>query len=401
MISQRPTLLIDARGRQDGFKDHKNRGIGQYARRLLEGLRSIDIGADVHYLVDSSLPLDPIHDNTPLVRYVPTTMSKGARFFDAQLNVPRVIGRAQPTLVHFLAHDDAAFRLQQPYIVTVHDTVAQEISDLYSGFQKAKHWLVGWFGLRNVERAAFIVADSEHTRKDVVRRFHVDPERIRVVHLAADDRLFDVPDAATVTRVRRSLNLPDRFLLYVGGIDPRKNVAGIVRALASFRGTDLGDVPLLMAGRIERQAEFPALQQLIATEGVADRVRMLGFVDDASLAVLYASCSAFVFPSFYEGFGLPVLEAMASRAPVVTTRRSSIPELGGEAVYYVDPESVGDIARGIREVVGNTTLRKRLKHDGPLQARTFSWDRTVRETAEVYERVFSELRGGTANRGWS
>ncbi|MCU0452750.1 MAG: glycosyltransferase family 4 protein [Bacteroidetes bacterium] len=390
-----PSLLVDARGRQDGFKGHKNRGIGQYARRLLEGLKAASDRFDLSLLVDRSLPLDPIHEGVPLVSYRSLAHSRSFRFFEPQARLPRVIHRAAPALTHFLAHDDAAFRVRTPYVVTVHDTVSFDAADLYGGIQKTKNRIVGWFGRRNIERAAYSIADSEHTRNDVVRRFRVDPDRIRVVHLAADDHLFRPVPAERIAEVRQRLGLPDRFMFYVGGIDPRKNVSGLLRALSSFRGTDVDHVPLLMAGNIRSQAEFPELEALIRSERLEDRVQMLGFVDDATLAVLYATCSVFAFPSYYEGFGLPVLEAMASGAPVVTTRRSSIPELGGEAVLYVEPDSVSDIARGLRDVLLGHDLRVALKMAGPQRARLFSWDRTVRETMAVYARL---LEGSSSSR---
>lgn len=390
MTTSRPSLLVDARGRQDGFKGHKNRGIGQYARRLLEGLRRSADVFDLSMLVDRSLPLDPIHDGVPLVSYRPVSASTTLRFFESQARLPGVIRRSTPSLTHFLAHDDAAYRIRSRYIVTVHDTVSFDVSDLYGALQKTKNHIVGWFGRRNLERASYCIADSEHTRKDVIRRFRVDPDRVRVVYLAADEHLFLPVAPEQIAEVRQRLRLPERFILYVGGIDPRKNVPGLVRALATFRGTDVADVPLLMAGKIQSQREFPELEALIRAEGVQDRVRMLGFVDDPTLAALYATCSVFAFPSFYEGFGLPVLEAMAAGAPAVTTRRSSIPELGGEAVLYVEPESVGDIARGLREVLSRNELRVALKTAGPQRARLFSWDRTVKETVDVYRMLLEE-----------
>ncbi len=390
MITSRPSLLIDARGRQDGFKGHKNRGIGQYARRLLEGLRSRSDDFDLSLLVDGSLPLDPIHDGMPLVSYRPATSSTTLRFFESQARLPGVVRRSGPSLTHFLAHDDAAYRLRSRYVVTVHDTVSLDVSDLYGIVQKTKNRIVGWFGRRNIERAAYCIADSEHTRKDVLRRFRIHPDRVRVVYLAADEHLFVPVSAERIAHVRQRLALPERFILYVGGIDPRKNVSGLVKALSSFRGTDMDDVPLLMAGNIRSQREFPELEALIRAEGVQERVRMLGFVDDSTLAALYATCSVFAFPSFYEGFGLPVLEAMAAGAPVVTTRRSSIPELGGESVVYIDPGSVGDIARGLRAVLSDADLRVALKTAGPQRARLFSWERTVRETVDIYRMLFEE-----------
>ena len=392
MTDSRTTILIDARARQDGFKSHKNRGIGQYARRLLEGVQAAQLPFGVSYLVDTALPLDPIHDDVSLVHYRSWTSSRSLRFFEPQVRLPHAIHRARPALTHFLAHDDAAYRVRSPYIVTVHDTVSFDVADLYGPVQKAKNSLVGWFGRHNIERASFIIADSHHTKKDVLRRFRVDAERIRVIHLAADEALFVPVTAERVEEVRKRLSLPARFMLYVGGIDPRKNVPGLIRALTSFRGSDLDDVQLLMAGNIRSQAEFPQIDALIRSERLGDRVRYLGFVDDATLAALYATCSVFAFPSFYEGFGLPVLEAMASGAAVVTTRRSSIPELGGESVLYIEPDDVGDLSRGLREVITREELRVALRTAGPRQARLFSWDRTVRETIEVYKRLLFDQR---------
>lgn len=394
MNAGRPMMVVDARARQDGFKSHKNRGIGHYARRLLEGLRRSDHGFDPTFLVDTSLPLDPIHDGIPLIRYQPVMTSKALRFFEAQARLPGAILPAAPSLVHFLAHDDAAYRLRAPYLVTVHDMVSQEATELYGPVQQARHRVVGWFGRRNVERASFVIVDSDHTRKDAIRRFGINPDRVRVVHLAADDHLFAPVSREQLAAVQSKLSLPPRTLLYVGGIDPRKNLPRLLRALASFRGTDLDDVYLLMAGNIRSQAEFPQFETFIRNERLTERVRLLGYVDDATLAALYAGCDAFAFPTLYEGFGLPVLEAMAAGAPVITTKRSSIPELAGEAVMYVDPDDAGDIARGLREVLQRNELRESLRKAGPTRARLFSWERTVQSTVAIYRELFEEVSGG-------
>ena len=229
-----------------------------------------------------------------------------------------------------------------------------------------------------LRRAAGLVCNSHATERDLLERFPAARGKTAAIPLAASPELFDDPGPLDEARAR--LELPERFVLATGTLEPRKNLPRLIQAHAA-----LGDdaPPLLVAGP-------PGWDLKDALAGAAERpdaVRQLGFVSEPDLRALYRLCTVFAYPSLYEGFGLPVLEAMACGAACLTSEVSSLPEVGGEAVAYADPRSVDSIRNGLARLLGSEDERRRLGQAAVERARQFSWDRTARETLEFIERL--------------
>lgn len=224
-----------------------------------------------------------------------------------------------------------------------------------------------------LRRARRLLAISDWTRRDLVARHpHVVP-RVRVVPLAAGSAFRSTPAPAAIAAARARHGLEEPFALSVGTIEPRKNIARLVRAWASLPDAVRGGRVLALAGRAGWEME----QILDEVDAHRTAVRLLGYVPEDDLVALYHACDVFCYPSLYEGFGLPVHEALCCGAPVLTSRVSSLPEVAGDAALLVDPTSQDDIARGLRALLTDEPLRARLRAASGAQAARFDWDRTA------------------------
>jgi glycosyltransferase involved in cell wall biosynthesis len=231
-----------------------------------------------------------------------------------------------------------------------------------------------------LRRAAGLVCISEATERDLLARFPAARGKSLAVPLAAPAELFADPGPEQLGEVRERLGLPERFVLATGTLEPRKNLPRLIQAHAAL-GRDAP--PLLLAGPRGWQLE----EALAGASERPDAVRQLGYVSEGDLHALYRLCTVFAYPSLYEGFGLPVLEAMACGAACLTSDISSLPEVGGDAVAYVDPLSVESIRSGLERLLSSEDERRRLGAAAAERARLFSWERTARETLEVLERA--------------
>lgn len=229
-----------------------------------------------------------------------------------------------------------------------------------------------------------IIAISEYTKSALLERFDLDAKKIRVTHLGVEEARRMPPDRASVERTRKALGLPSEFLLFVGASEPRKNLPALIDALAIIHEKNV-KIPLLIVGRAG--AGQAALLERIAARGLADRVKLPGYLPDADVRNLYHAASALVFPSSCEGFGLPLLEAMAAGLPAAVSKSGALPEIGGEAAVYFDPDDPSDMAGRIIDVLTDPGLRGSLRRSGPARAAEFRWERTAAQTLDFYREV--------------
>jgi glycosyltransferase involved in cell wall biosynthesis len=235
---------------------------------------------------------------------------------------------------------------------------------------------------RSVRRADLVLADSECTRRDVVDLLQIPAERVWVVYPGVEERFQPVTDQEALAGARRRLGLERPFILGLGTLEPRKNLARLIAAFARLVQRRHLPHELVIVGGKGWLYE-PIFAQA-RDSGVEGRVRFAGYVPDVELPALYTLAACLAYPSFYEGFGLPVLESMACGTPVVTAQTSSLPEVGGEAVIYVDPYDTESLAEGLDLALHDETLRARLRAAGRHQAQRFTWERAARELLAAY-----------------
>ncbi len=264
-------------------------------------------------------------------------------------------------------------------VVTVHDLGYHYYPEAHTLFQNL---YLRWSTRFSARNAARVLADSQATRRDLVHYYHIPEEKINVVYPGRDETLAPVTDPGHLAAVRACHGIAGPYLLYVGTLHPRKNLVRLVRAFSQVERTGL---QLVLAGK--KGWLYDEIFAQVRRLGLEDRVTFTGYVPDADLPALLSGALAFVYPSLHEGFGFPVLEAMACGAPVVCADTSSLPEVAGDAALRVDPLDVEALAEALGRVATDEKLRTDLIRRGFEQVQRFSWQRCARETLAVLEDV--------------
>lgn len=234
-------------------------------------------------------------------------------------------------------------------------------------------------------RAAHIITPSEYSRQDVIDTYKIPAEKVTSIPLAAPSFLKNVDDEKEVARVRKRFGLPREFILGVGSIQPRKNLGRLIEAYARLNSAG-GDLPpLVLVGK--RAWRAGDIFHTVQKWNIKEKVIFTGFVPDEDLASLYSAAMLFVYPSFFEGFGLPPLEAMQCGTPVIAGNRTSIPEVVGDAGLLIDPFDTDALSDAMQKLVSDGDLRRSLAGKGLERAKLFSWNRTARQTLDIFERI--------------
>jgi glycosyltransferase involved in cell wall biosynthesis len=294
--------------------------------------------------------------------------------------LPLELARSRADLLHALGFV-SPFAWRGRTVVTVYDLSFLRFPEV---FNRANRLYLGTFTPPSLRRADRVITISESARRDVIELCGVAPERVTAILLAADERFRPAP-ADAVRAFRDRHGLPERFVLYLGTLEPRKNVEALVRAYALLRERGSDDHVLVLAG--PRGWQYEPIFELIRRLGITDNVRLPGFVPAEDQALWYSSAAVFAFPSRYEGFGLPLLEAMACGAPVVSSNASSLPEVVGDAGLLVDPSDVDGLSSALARLLEDEPLRQALAAAGLARAQSFSWRRLASETVQVYREV--------------
>lgn len=335
---------------------HKIRGVGFYLKHLLEALKKYH----------------PEHDYIEFTKTIPRGVDVvHYPYFDPFFHT-----------LPFFPHANT--------VVTIHDVTPLVFPQLFPiGIKGKVNWFLQQKSLQAVKR---IITDSMSSQKDIQQILQRKPEDIDVVYLAAAEQFRKISNPKSqISNLKKKYNLPEKFALYVGDATPNKNLPNMIKAILRT------NVQLVMVGKTLTDTSVdlsnPWTRDIREVRDLAeknpDKIHMLGFVEDEDVVALYTSASVFLMPSLYEGFGLPVVEAMSCGCPVITTNKGSLKEVAQDAAVIVDPENIDEIAQAIQKIVGNKTYAKKLSEKGLQQAKKFSWKKTADETIASYKKTLS------------
>jgi len=365
-------------------------GVGVYLRHLLENLAKID-AKNEYYLFSASLKDRFPREKLPDFR--------NFHFKDKKIPVRLLnffwYGFSWPPVDTFfgtwldLTHSATPFILPSrgKKVVTVHDLFALDYPRLAEGEAR---WAFRRGIKKNLVRADGIITFSEYMFRDIRRRFpFLPPEKIRVIPHGLDPFFLEPVSEAELEAFARRKLLPADFLLFVGTLEARKNVARLIRA---FQQISLmrPSLHLILIGKRGREEE--KIKEMVEVLGLKEKVHFKGYVDRSELKLFYHLARALVMPSLVEGFGFPVIEAMACGLPVLASRTTALPEVGGEAALYFEPENVRDIIQAIQAILDNPDLRCHLSQKGRRRARDFSWEKAAARTLDFYEQLVGSER---------
>jgi len=362
-------------------------GNESYATNLIEALAQIDSVNDYTLYVTTREAQDRFHrrwpnftvkttlPHTPLIR-IPLTLS-------AEL-------RKNPVDVLHVQFTAPPF-CPCPVIVSLHDLSFEHLPHTFNRRSRTQLRLTV---RHSAKRAARIISLSEHTRRDIAQTYGIDEKLIHAIPLAAPPDFARVEDDKELQRVRHTYGIMGNYILSVGSIQPRKNLARLVKAYASLKARlSTDELPrLVLVGK--RAWLYDETLRALEETGLSDLVILTGYVPQSDLPALYSGALCFVYPSYFEGFGLPPLEAMKCGVPVIVGDTTSLPEVVGNAALRVDPYDVEAIAAGIERLIKDSVLRNQLSVKGLARAELFDWQETARQTLKVYEQVAFEAHGG-------
>jgi glycosyltransferase involved in cell wall biosynthesis len=354
-------------------------GIGTYIRNLLRHLARIDHDTEYVLLARSqdSATLGGLGENFRSVDESSANYS-----IAEQIAIPWALRREGVSLFH-APHYVLPPLVGCKSVVTIHDCIHLMFP------QYLPNRLAPLYARTSItmaaRRANRVLTVSESSKRDILRFVDVPAEKIDVIHNAYDERFGVEPREEDVVRVRERYQLHDEFVLYAGNVKPHKNLGRLIEAFHLVRNRGLGHLKLVLIG--DEISKYAALRRAVHQHQLHKYVRFLGYLPEDTLAVMYRLAGVFVFPSLYEGFGLPPLEAMASGTPVVTSNISSLPEVAGQAALLVNPYDPAAIADGIYAVLTDESLRRELRQKGLARAGQFSGEASAKRVLEIYRQV--------------
>ncbi len=379
------------------FLEEPGSGTGQYTRHLLQALGRVDGINEYLILSPHDITDQPETPSTFTWKTVPVgSLKRGGQNIEKlvweQHTFPSAAKREQARIMH-VPHFAPPLRTQGiPTVVTIHDVIGLRLPAYRASPSVAAY---NRLVASAAKQASMVIAVSEYCKRDIMELIGLPSDRVRVVLEAPAAQYRRVLDAQRLRAAREKYGLSERFVLCTSGLDQRKNVATLVAAFAAVYH-ELGDpdLQLFISGdpkRLGSSPLFPDWRPLANTLGIADNV-LCAYIAEEDKPLLYSATTCFVYPSVYEGFGLPPLEALACGAPVVCSERTSLPEVVGRAGILVNPEDPDALGGAIRRVLTSAELREDLRQRAHARAKQFSWDQAAVDTAAIYTEV-AEAKG--------
>ena len=374
-------------------------GIGRYTYELAQRLGDLDdveavafyhSGALIDHIPSAEEAVSSSINNPGLVNRIKRILARSTLVVDAyRLYKSLVTKNVLDDFSDHIYHGPNFYlpSVKGPSVVTIHD-----ISFLtYPQFHPKERVVVLKKEVESaLKRATKIITDSNFIREEIIDYFGLEEDRVKVAMLASDDSFYPRKEAEIADMLAEYDLGYQAYALYTGTIEPRKNLANLIDAYGRLPENLRHRYPLVMAGY--KGWNNQAIMERIQAAEAEGWLKYLGYVPNEHLPLLYSGARLFTFPSIYEGFGLPVLEAMASGVPVMTSDRASLPEVGGDAVAYVDPEDLGSIAKALETGLADQSWREDAIKKGLVQAGSFSWDKCAADTAHIYREAIAAFR---------
>jgi glycosyltransferase involved in cell wall biosynthesis len=354
-------------------------GIGTYIRGLLEGMAGLEDRPEWDFILKPGTAL-PEGDRS---RIHQTYFSSAGNYSIAELfNISRIANATRAELFH-APHYVIPVGLKIPLVVTIHDLIHLVMPQYFSPVQRAyARWMLG----RVARRAKVILTVSQHSKQDIVNVVGVSPDKIVVTYSGVFKRYFEKISDEQLIRFRVDFNLPTSYLLYIGNLKPHKNVSGLIESWRRLPNSLRP--PLVILG--PKNDEYPALMRQVQDLRMNGKITFLENLPNKFMPCLFRSATAYVQPSWYEGFGSPPLEAMAVGLPVAVSNRGSLPEIAGPAALIFDPDQPDEMVAVLEKLLADSSLRRDLIDKGRKRAEQFTWERIAQRTLEVYCRVCEE-----------
>jgi len=375
------------------FYDQINSGSGQYLRYLIPALIEAEPTLQISLITpDYKLAVDEPAGGSPFVwpdrvAIVPAPVKPGnlGKVWFEQRLFPKIAAELEADVTH-VPYFGSPLSPTRPTVVTVHDLIPMVLSEYRGGAMVRAYTSLAAAAAANAD---LILADSECSRQDILKHLKITPEKVRTVYLAQAPHYAPLESWSQVDYITKKYNLPEPYILYLGGYDVRKNVKALLYAW-TYVAQGLGDtVHLVLAGQLPKQDSpfFPDPRKIAAELGISDCIVTPGWIPEVDKPLLYGAARAFVYPSRYEGFGLPVLEAMACGTPVVTSNVSSLPELVGGHAFQIDPDDTKHLASPMIALTIQEDTHNDMANRGYEQAAKFSWAKTAQQTLQAYQDV--------------
>ena len=356
-------------------------GAGVYIINLLRALSDLNTGYElVVFLHENARNYLEMDETTNILQVVLPEKNPALRLVWEQIMLPKLVKRYKIDLLHSL-HYTSPFLLACASVVTIHDLTFFLFPELH---KLSKRLFFPSVIRASARKADALITVSENTRQDSIRLLHVPEEKIFAVQLGVDEIFHPIKDNGLRRKIYQQYQLPEKFILYVGLVEPRKNLPLLIRSFRTLVEEGFSH-RLVIAGRLGWM--YQEVFKQIETLGLEDRIKFTGYVPRQNLPIVYNLAELFVYPTLYEGFGLPVLEAMACGTPVVTSNISSLPEIVGNAGILVTPGEESALAEAMVKVLSDPKMQENLAEKGIIRSKDFSWKRTAKETLQVYQHV--------------
>ncbi len=391
-------VAIDVRS----LEIHRTRGLGCYARNLINSISQID--SENEYLLfycrgikRGNLEVGDNFKKWEVLLKRPKRLYRLDTIMDQSLLPTEILLNGRIDVFHSLSSVIPYLKICK-FVVTVPDLIPFVLNE-----KKIDKLLLNlrfreWLWMKSLRKADRIITFSENSKKDIIELLGIPEEKIEVIYLSADARFGPVRDRQAIAKIMGRYSVNQKFVLYVGGFAEHKNIERLVRTFYEFSLSSDDKWQFVLAGKLPDEKIEDAddwtinepvrkTKSLITKLGLDAKVIFTGFVPEQDLPALYSAASVFVFPSLYEGFGLPPLEAMACGTPVVASNTSSLPEVIGDAGVLVNPFSIDEIVGAMRSVLKSKSRQREMSYKGMERARRFSWEETARKTLKVYRQV--------------